>query len=310
MHVREGAAGQSEKVHHFKVPLRVGNRLRGRPHASLPGPRRFIHSSLRGALAHSHMPSRWSVHRSSPGVAPKLQPSPAPKPLSFVGAVTAAVTFSYLDWMVSSDSQRLEGKIESELNTTALVSALLLTLFTINPDETLGEKGICAPGMLDADSCAAGSLVLEWLSLCFTMVSLGLAVALLLVTNVVRGAAEAPHALQRFFASCPRTMRLPSCTCLSGMLFYCMSLAWRLLSQTDLHVGLPLFAYAVISFAAMLSVYTYAVKLLHDVLFLGREPTSVSSLWARTLAQVSSETPFGFAAVVAGAASSADSMVD
>ena len=259
------------------------------------------------------MPTRWSVPRPSPGVAPKLQPPPAPtKPLSFVGAVTAAMTFSYLDWMVSSDSQRLEAKIEQELNTIALVSALLLTLFVINPDETLGGKGICAPDMLDADSCAAGSLVLEWLSLCFTMVSLGLAVALLLVTNVVRGAAEAPHALQRFFASLPRTMRLPSCTCLSGMLFYCMSLAWRLLSQADLNVGLPLFAFAVISFAAMLSVYTYAVKLLHDVLFLGREPTSVSSLWARTLSQVSSGAgaPTGFAAIVAGAAASADSMVD
>ena len=257
------------------------------------------------------MPTRWSVPRPSPGVAPKLQPPPAPtKPLSFVGAVTAAMTFSYLDWMVSSDSQRLEAKIESELNNIALVSALLLTLFVINPDDTLGGKGICAPDMLDADSCAAGSLVLEWLSLCFTMVSLGLAVALLLVTNVVRGAAEAPHALQRFFASCPRTMRLPSCAGLSGMLFYCMSLAWRLLSQTDLHVGLPLFAFAVISFAAGLSVYTYAVKLLHDVLFLGREPPIVSSLWARTLSQVSSGAPSGFAAIVAGAAASADSMVD
>ena len=259
------------------------------------------------------MPTRWSVPRPSPGVAPKLQPPPAPtKPLSFVGAVTAAMTFSYLDWMVSSDSQRLEAKIEQELNTIALVSALLLTLFVINPDETLGGKGICAPDMLDADSCAAGSLVLEWLSLCFTMVSLGLAVALLLVTNIVRGAAEAPHALQRFFASCPRTMRLPSCTCLSGMLFYCMSLAWRLLSHTDLHVGLPLFAIAIIANFATLSVYTYAVKL-HEVLFFGgREPPIVSSLWARTLSQVSSGAgaPTGFAAIVAGAAASADSMVD
>ena len=264
------------------------------------------------------MPTRWSVPLSSPGVAPKVplsslgvapkvQPSSDPKPLSLVGAVTAAVTFSYLDWMVSSDSSRLEGKIESELNTTALVSALLLTLFIINPEEVLGEKGICAPDMLDWDGCATGYLVLEWLSLCFTMVSLGLAVALLLVTNVVRGAAEAPHALQRFFASCPRTMRLPSCTCLSGMLFYCMNLAWRLLSQSDLYVGLPLFAAAMISFAAMLSVYTHAVKLLHDVLFLGREPTKASSLWSRTLAQVSIPSS-GFAAVVAGAAASADSI--
>ena len=265
------------------------------------------------------MPTRWSVPRSSPGVAPKAKPSSDPKPpkanpssdpkpLSLVGAVTAALTFSYLDWMVSSDSSRLEGKIESELNTTALVSALLLTLYIINPEEVLGEKGICAPDMLDWDGCATGYLVLEWLSLCFTMVSLGLAVALLLVTNVVRGAAEAPHALQRFFASCPRTMRLPSCTCLSGMLFYCMNLAWRLLSQSDLYVGLPLFAAAMISFAAMLSVYTHAVKLLHDVLFLGREPTKASSLWSRTLAQVAIHEPSGFAAVVAGAAASADSI--
>ena len=221
------------------------------------------------------MPTRWSVPRPSPGVAPKLQPPSAPtKPLSFVGAVTAAMTFSYLDWMVSSDSQRLEAKIESELNNTALVSALLLTLFVINPDDTLGGKGICAPDMLDADSCAAGSLVLEWLSLCFTIVSLMLAVVLLLVTNVARAAtASSPHALQRFFSSCPRIMRLPSCTCISGMIFYCMNLAWRLLSHSDLHVGLPLFAVALISFAATLSVHTYAVKLLHDVLFFGREPT-------------------------------------
>ena len=57
------------------------------------------------------------------------------------------------------------------------------------------------------------------------------------------------------------------------MTFYCMVLAWRLLSQSDLHVGLPLVAVALTSFAATLSVYTYAVKLLHDVLFFGREPT-------------------------------------
>ena len=157
------------------------------------------------------MPTRWSVPRSSPGVAPKAKPSSDPKPpkanpssdpkpLSLVGAVTAALTFSYLDWMVSSDSQRLEGKIESELNTTALVSALLLTLFIINPEEVLGEKGICAPDMLDWHGCATGYLVLEWLSLCFTIVSLMLAVALLLVTNVARSAeANSPHALQRFW---------------------------------------------------------------------------------------------------------------
>ena len=105
-------------------------------------------------------------------------------------------------------------------------------------------------------------------------------------------------------------MRLPSLTCLCGIFFYCFNLAWRLLSHTDLHVGLPLFAIAVVCNVATLSVYTYAVKLLHDVLFLGREPPIVSSLWARTLSQVSSGAPSGFAAIVAGAAASADPMVD
>ena len=205
---------------------------------------------------------------------PNAKPSSAPKPLSFAGAAMAGMAFSYMDWMASSVSEQLEEKIESELNTIGLVSALLLTLFVINPGEVLGEKGICAPDMLDTDKCAAGYLVLEWLSLCFTIVSLMLAVALLLVTNVARAAAESsPRALHRFFSSCPRIMRLPSCTCVSGIFFYCWNLAWRLLSHTDLHVGLPLFAIAVVCNVATLSVYTYAVKLLHDVLFFGREPT-------------------------------------
>ena len=42
-------------------------------------------------------------------------------------------------------------------------------------------------------------------------------------------------------------MRLPSLTCLCGIFFYCFNLAWRLLSHTDLHVGLPLFAIAIIA---------------------------------------------------------------
>ena len=57
-----------------------------------------------------------------------------------------------------------------------------------------------------------------------------------------------------------------------GIFFYCFNLAWRLLSHTDLHVGLPLFAIAVVCNVATLSVYTYAVKL-HEVLFFGRGPT-------------------------------------
>ena len=57
-----------------------------------------------------------------------------------------------------------------------------------------------------------------------------------------------------------------------GIFFYCFNLAWRLLSHTDLHVGLPLFAIAIIANFATLSVYTYAVKL-HEVLFFGRGPT-------------------------------------